>query len=89
MIFEHSAAVAVIACLISESELAAPIREFLKWRVLYCPICLGIWLALPLFWYGWGHYFLTVALSNLWMLVILKVYESLDAVGSDDVSSSD
>jgi len=81
-VFAMSAAVAVIACLISESEIAAPIRKLFNWRVLYCPICLGIWLALPAFNYGWAHYFKVVAISNVWMLVILKVYESLDVAAA-------
>ena len=74
----HAAAVGVLACLISESNVAATLRNWLGWRVLYCPICLGFWLALPAFLYGWLHYFLVVAISNVWMLVILKVYEALD-----------
>lgn len=76
---QHAAVVGVLACLISESEIAAKVREWLGWRVLCCPICLGFWLALPAMYYGLFHYFLVLATSNLWMLIILKVYEALDA----------
>jgi len=84
---QHAAAVGVLACLISESEIASTIRDRLQWRVLYCPICLGFWLALPSFWYGPLHYLFIVGLSNVWMLVILKVYAELDAIGDNDASS--
>ncbi|MHC4302090.1 MAG: hypothetical protein ACYS7Y_32915 [Planctomycetota bacterium] len=80
-----AAAVGVVSCLISESNLLAPFRQWLGWRLLYCPICLGFWLAAPVFvtyWCPW-FYFLVVALSNVWMLVILKVYAELDAIGKD------
>ena len=84
---QHAAFVGVLACLISESEIAATIRDKIGWRLLYCPICLGFWLALPAFIYGPLHYTLVVALSNVWMLVILKVYAELDAIGDDDATS--
>lgn len=74
----HAAAVAVIACLISESAILAPIRERLNYSLFFCPICLGFWLTLPFFYYGFFHYFLVVAMSNVWMLITLKVYESLE-----------
>jgi hypothetical protein len=81
----HAAAVGVIACLISESEIVTPARDLLvKWSpgrfklLWHCPICLGFWLATPLLKYGISHYFLVVAVSNVWMLIILKVYESLE-----------
>lgn len=75
----HAAAVAVIACLISESILLHKIRHYFNWYLLECPICLGFWLAAPALYYGVFHYFLVIAFSNVWMLVILKVYEVLDA----------
>jgi hypothetical protein len=75
----HSAAVGVIACLISESEVAAPLRDRFKWRVLLCPVCLGFWLATPALGHGPLYYLLVVGASNAWMLVILKVYESLES----------
>jgi hypothetical protein len=84
---QHAAAVGVLACLISESEIAATLRDKIGWRILYCPICLGFWLALPAFVYGPLHYLFVVALSNVWMLVILKVYAELDAIGDDDATS--
>jgi hypothetical protein len=80
----HAAAVAVIACLISESNIASPIRKWLDWRVLYCPICLGFWIALPALVLGIWYYFLVVAVSNAWMLVILKVYEALDTASENE-----
>jgi hypothetical protein len=83
-ILSHAATVAVLACLISESNIAAPLRKWFDWRVLYCPICLGFWIALPTFWFGIWYYFLVVATSNVWMLVILKVYEALDAAASEE-----
>jgi uncharacterized membrane protein YesL len=45
---------------------------------LYCPICLGFWIAIPAISKGLIPYFATVAFSNVWMLVILKVYRELD-----------
>ena len=85
---QHAAAVGVIACLISESAIMATARDKLGWRILYCPLCLGFWLALPLFVYGGLlHYLFVIALSNVWMLVILKVYAELDAIGDDDAAS--
>lgn len=77
----HSIAVGVIACLISESAIMAPIRDRIGWSLLMCPICLGFWLALPSIVYGPLHYFAVVGFSNVWMLIILKVYESLEATG--------
>jgi hypothetical protein len=87
MAAQHAAAVGVLACLISESEIASTVRDKLGWRILYCPICLGFWLAAPTFVYGPLHYLFVVALSNVWMLVILKVYVELDAIGDDDAAS--
>jgi hypothetical protein len=84
---QQAAAVGVIACLISESNVAATIRDKIGWRILYCPLCLGFWLALPAFVYGPLHYLFVIALSNMWMLVILKVYAELDAIGDDDAAS--
>lgn len=75
----YGAAVGVISCLISESNIAAPIRDLIGWEVLYCPICFGVWLALPvLFLQGFLAYTGTIAFSNMWMLIILKVYRELD-----------
>jgi hypothetical protein len=74
----YGAAVGVLSCLISESNIAAPIRRRLGWQLLYCPICLGFWVALPAVTRGLIPYFATVAFSNVWMLVILKVYRELD-----------
>lgn len=74
----HAAAVGVLACLISESVILSSIRNKLNIYLLECPICLGFWLAAPSLYYGVLHYFLVVAFSNAWMLIILKVYETLD-----------
>lgn len=74
----HAAAVGVIACLISESTIMNPVREYFNYSLLFCPICLSFWLATPTLFFGVLHYFLVVALSNVWMLIILKVYESLE-----------
>ena len=76
--------VAVLACLVSESKLWHPVREYLKFDILYCPICLGFWLAAPALWRGMTAYLATVAFSNLWMLVILKVYKELDETSDAD-----
>lgn len=80
----QAAFVGVISCLISESNIAAPIRDFFGQKLLFCPICLGFWFAAPFFWYGFLHYFLVVAFSNAWMLVILLAYEALDRSSKDD-----
>jgi len=79
----HAAAVGVLACLISESNIAASVRNWLGWQVLYCPICLGFWIAIPTLLWGFLHYFLVVAISNAWMLIILKVYEALDIASEE------
>lgn len=78
MLLEQSAAVAVIATIISESYLLTPIRKLFESYYVNCPICMGIALAAPTLYYGVGHYFLVVALSNAWMLVILKLYNELE-----------
>ena len=80
----YSSFVGVTACLISESKVFAPIRKWLKWDLLYCPICLAFWLALPFFAVGFFHYFLAVGFSNVWILLILKVYRELDLATEDD-----
>ena len=77
-LFSESAAVGVIACLISESKITAPIRNYLKWPVLFCPVCLGFWLAVPTLFVNPWHYFTVVGLSNVWMLIILHTYEAID-----------
>jgi len=74
----HSACVAVIATLISESVIMEPFRDLFKTYLVNCPVCLGFWLALPTVYWGFTHYFLVVALSNVWMLVILKLYSELE-----------
>ena len=77
--FYYAAAVGVVACLISESKIATPIRDFFGWSLLQCPICLGFWLSLPFWiWYGHWFYFAVVGFSNVWMLIILHTYEALD-----------
>lgn len=73
----HSAAVAVLATLITESSLFSTFRTKLNWDLFYCPICISFWLAIPTLWYGGLHYFLTLALANVWMLVILNNYKLL------------
>lgn len=78
----YSAAVGVLSCLVSESQIMAPFRDKVNWGLLFCPICLGFWFALPtLFTGGIWFYFAVVACSNIWMLIILKVYESLESTG--------
>ena len=78
----QAAAVATLATLLSESVIAAPVREWLfkqfAWQLWYCPICLGFWIAAPALWYGPVHYLAVVGISHIFMLVTLKVYEILD-----------
>jgi hypothetical protein len=76
--FVHSAAVGVLSCLVSESNILAPMRKALTWPVLYCPLCLGFWIALPCMFWGPLHYLLVVAFSNVWMLITMLVYEAID-----------
>ena len=78
------AGIAVISCLISESKLWHPIRQYLNFDLLYCPICLGFWIAAPVLYHGMIPYLATIAFSNLWMLVILKTYRELDELGEED-----
>lgn len=78
-----SAAVGVVACLISESKIMSPIRERLGWSLLFCPICLGFWLAAPALIRGPLFYFAVVGFSNVWMLIILHTYEALDRTYED------
>jgi len=73
-----SATVGVVACLISESKIAAPVRNYLGWQLLFCPICLGFWLAIPALVVSPLFYFAVVGFSNVWMLIILYTYEALD-----------
>jgi hypothetical protein len=78
-----SAAVGVVACLISESNLFGPIREYISHPLVYCPICLSFWLAMPSVLWDWRAYFLVIATSNLHILLILYIYESLDRANED------
>jgi hypothetical protein len=80
---KHSAAVAVLATLISESTLLAPVREKFKYPLLYCPICLAFWIALPALYFGPVHYLAVVGMSNVFMLVILKVYDEIEKLNGD------
>ena len=74
-----SAAVGVLSCLVSESTLFAPIRNKLKnFHLIFCPICMGFWIAVPALWVGPLFYFAVVGFSNVWMLIILHTYEVLD-----------
>ncbi len=81
-LIKQAAAVATVATLLSESTIAAPLRDWLfkrkAWSLWYCPICLGFWIALPALWFGPVHYLAVVGFSHLFMLVTLKVYEMLD-----------
>jgi hypothetical protein len=89
-VVQHSAAVGVIACLISESKIMAPIRNRLGWSVLFCPVCLGFWLAVPTLFVNPLFYFTVVGLSNVWMLIILHTYEAIDRTydGSNTVDKT-
>lgn len=82
-----SATVGVLSCLVSESAIMAPIRDRIGWSLLFCPICLGFWFSLPALHHGLLFYFAVVASSNVWMLIILKVYETLEA-GLDNANSN-
>ena len=90
--FKYAAAVGVLSCLVSESQIMSPLRTWIdsmskNWlteklsALVLCPICLSFWFAAPALSQGWDFYFLVVAASNAWMLLILKVYESLEATG--------
>lgn len=77
--FYCSAAVGVLACLVSESTLFAPIRNRLKnFQLIFCPICMSFWFAAPALLYGPLFYFAVTAFSNVWILLILHTYEALD-----------
>jgi hypothetical protein len=80
---QWGAAVGVLACLISESILFMKVREILNHVLFECPICLGFWIAIPCLVKGPLFYLLVVGMSNVWMLIILKVYETLDAGASE------
>lgn len=77
-LLKYAAAIAVVATLISESRLLAPVRERCKWQLLYCPICLGFWLGLPALLHGPLFYLAAVGASHIFMLITLKVYDELD-----------
>lgn len=94
LITMHAAIVGVTACLVSESKIAAPIRDGIGrlprnrltrglTDLVYCPICLAFWLATPYLSGGATAYFTTVAISNIWMLVILRVYRELDEASEE------
>lgn len=79
-----SAAVGVLSCLVSESKLFAPVRErFKNVYLIFCPICMGFWFAVPALWKGPLFYFAVVGFSNVWMLIILHTYEALDRTYDD------
>jgi hypothetical protein len=80
-----AAVVAVLSMLITVSKLFQPVRERLPDfnGLFYCPICLGFWLAIPAFYLGIIEYFVVVALSNAWMLIIAKLYIELDMMNGD------
>ena len=95
LITMHAAVVGVMACLVSESKIAAPIRDGIgrlsrNWltsgltNLVYCPICLAFWFAIPYLAGGVNAYFTTIAISNIWMLVILKVYRELDEAAEEE-----
>ena len=80
-LIKYAAAIAVVATLVSESAILAPLRERLGYSLLYCPICLGFWFGLPvLYFQGWLTYLAAVGLSHLFMLITLRVYAELDAI---------
>lgn len=83
--FYCSAAVGVLSCLVSESTLFAPVRKkFKDFHLIFCPICMGFWFAIPaMVVYGPLFYFAVVAFSNIWMLIILHTYEALDRTYDD------
>jgi len=79
--FYASAAVGVLSCLISESTLFAPVRKrLINFHLIFCPICMAFWFAIPSLWIGPLFYFAVVGFSNVWILVILHTYEALDRV---------
>lgn len=69
--------------MISESKILAPVRDWLRWPLLYCPVCMGFWLAVPALVVGLMFYFVVVGFSNVWMLIILHTYEALDRTYED------
>jgi hypothetical protein len=77
-VLSQAAFVAICATFISESMIMSRFREKCDMYLVSCPICMGFWLALPFIYYGFLHYFLVVATSNLWMLVVLKLYSELE-----------
>lgn len=77
-LIKYAAAIAVVATLISESVILAPVRERLAWRLLYCPVCLGFWLGLPIVFISPLTYLASVGLSHVFMLITLRVYSELD-----------
>jgi hypothetical protein len=74
----QAAFVAVVATFVSESFLMSRFRDYCDTYLVNCPVCMAFWLSIPFVYYGFLHYFLVVAASNAWMLVILKVYAELE-----------
>jgi hypothetical protein len=83
-LLEHAATVAILSTFISESKLLSPIRNKLNFDLLYCPICLSFWVGAIYLYSGIGHYFLTLAIANVFMLIVLKVYRELDEASDAD-----
>lgn len=77
-LIKYAAAIAVVATLVSESAILAPLRERLGYSLLYCPICLGFWFGLPVLLHGPLFYLAAVGISHIFMLVTLRVYAELD-----------
>lgn len=74
----HAAFVAVMSTLLSESVLFTKVRDRIDFYLISCPICLAMWFATPFFYFGFFYYFLVVAVSYCFMLVIMKLYNEVE-----------
>ena len=74
----HAAFVAVLSTLVSESVLFTKVRDMFDWYLISCPVCLAFWFAAPFILNGFFYYFLVIAVSYCFMLVIMKLYSELE-----------
>ena len=76
--------VAVITMLLTKSKLFSSIRDwFPEWVPVHCPVCICFWIASPCLYYGVPPYFTIIAIANLWMFAIAKLYLAVEEMDYD------
>jgi hypothetical protein len=87
-IINCGAIVAVIATVISFSNLFTPIREKLPYLkgLFYCPLCLSYWISLPitLLLSEIKYCFLVILISNIMTLLIVLLYNQINIFENEE-----